>query len=192
MDVEHTGDPGAVFLMECLADDAVGKVAYVAAAGRGDSFSKNLSGGEWKLHQIAGCAVNEMWQRRCHRVAVIGAFDWEETRVVAVAAFEQSIESPFVAGRDGEAGCAISDNGFAAHLLQNSAGRAEVLAEFRGRGRGDLAVPPPMRGDFVAGVGDPADDLGVFVRDPAECEESAACVVSGEQVEQDISIASDA
>ena len=80
----------------------------------------------------------------------------------------------------------------ARRVLQHDARLRDVVGEAPAIEREHPCMIPAVTGDLMAGIGDPANELAIAMRDPAEREEGGLAAVTLEQLEDPLDVALDA
>ena len=145
--------------------------AEIAAAAHGQSHPAEAGHRGGKLPQRARGRVDTMDLQRRVGDAVAVMMNGENAGIDLEALLDQDLPGPERAPRDREAGSAIGCHAAAGDLLQDIPPQADVVAELGGRLLVNQAVRETVRGDFVAGGFDLADQRRVPLRGPTENEE---------------------
>lgn len=171
VDVEHRGAAGAFDAGDRGGREAAGEEAEIAAAD-GDSQAVDF-GCRWRefFNRAVGSVDRvDLFFRPRHAVAIV-AGDRENAAVVGKSLLGEDVERPKRSLDNRETGGSVRGRSDAAGVVNRVDRIRDVGSELLGREVVDEAVPVTVRGDLVAGLGDPADQCGETLGNPAEDKE---------------------
>ena len=179
MEIEHRGL--AIDVVDASnrpARNEIRQQAEIAAAAGGPVGAEHAHGRHGELEHARRALVRE--SRRVRHAVVIVA-NRIDARAVAISGLVDAVECPRVARPDREARRAVAADAATRNILQHGLRESDIGQEFAALLLGRAQVRKAMAGKLVTGIGDPADQVGIPLGDPAEREECRAHIGFVEQ-----------